>query len=286
MKLNILSHLVGKSGVYAIKNDINHKIYIGSAVCLRERFNGHRKSLKRKNHKNHILQNFYNKHGESAGLEFVLLEIVNDKKDLLKIEQWYFDKLLPFDDNGFNILKIAGSSLGVKRRKESVERWKKSMEGFVPLKGDNRKKIDFESKINISKGKCEWIPVAKYDLDGNFIAIYDSVFMAAQENKLSGIKVTAVCKSQRDSAGQFVWRYAPDYICANKIERYTHKWKQCYRVIQKLPSGEFVAMYESARDASEKGGFNKDCIQMVCTGVCKSHKGFIWEYEKKCNTSI
>lgn len=264
-------------GIYAIKSKIDHKFYIGSAVNLSKRYFIHLGDLVFSRHKNRKLQNFCDKYGIDK-IEFILLETVPNKKDLLKREQWYLDVLEPFDSRGFNICKIAGSSLGVKRSESYLEKRRQFLLGKKFRLG---KKLDRDGLIHASKVRVNWIPVAKYDLDGNFICVYESIYIAAEDTGTPRLKITNICKFERKRHKEFIWRYAPDYICPNKIEPYIGKRDaKPYPVIQKSLGGEIINIYESAATASKSGKFNKDYIQSVCYGRRKTHAGFIWEYQK------
>jgi group I intron endonuclease len=96
------------SGIYQIRCMPTGKIYIGSAVDLRERWEHHRQSLRRGDHRNLHLQNAWDKYGE-ASFEFSVLELV-DVPALLSAEQKWIDGTGCVDrDIGFNIYDIAGS---------------------------------------------------------------------------------------------------------------------------------------------------------------------------------
>ena len=99
------------TGIYAIENTVNGKMYVGSAVNLKQRKYGHFSGLQRGKHANAKLQNSYNKHGEGAFAFRPLL--VCRKEDLLFYEQLAIDK---YDavKTGYNIASVAGSVAGVK----------------------------------------------------------------------------------------------------------------------------------------------------------------------------
>ena len=64
-----------KCGVYAIRNLINGKVYIGSTTdSFRNRWNNHKKRLKKGTHYNKHLQSAYNKYGKD-NLVFQIIEI-------------------------------------------------------------------------------------------------------------------------------------------------------------------------------------------------------------------
>ncbi len=100
---NIPQEQAKLSGIYVIRNKINNKIYIGSAVNLQNRFWIHFSKLRANNHVNKHLQASFNKNGENS-FTFNLLELVEDKDQLINREQHYIDTLQPH----YNIAKQAG----------------------------------------------------------------------------------------------------------------------------------------------------------------------------------
>lgn len=126
----------GLSGIYKILNKENNKIYVGSASCLARRFSDHKCFLKKNSHKNKHLQNAWNKYGEKS-FEFIVIEYLPKEKNiLLEREQYFLDLYKSYDrEIGYNIEKIAGSSLGVKRSEETC------------------KKLSIIAKERIEKGK-------------------------------------------------------------------------------------------------------------------------------------
>jgi hypothetical protein len=77
------------SGVYQIRCKSNGKIYVGSAVNLRARWDTHRRDLRRGLHHNPYLQRAWDRCGES-GFELVVLEYVEVAR-LLDTEQLWID---------------------------------------------------------------------------------------------------------------------------------------------------------------------------------------------------
>jgi group I intron endonuclease len=131
-----------KVGVYIIRNTINNKIYIGSAVNILNRIKDHIKRLKSKTHKNKLLQNHFNKYGMC--FYFEVLEFCN-KEDLIEVEQFMLDKHLSYiRKNGFNINKIANSMLGFKHSEKTKSNWSAKRKGI---------RFSSESKKNMSESK-------------------------------------------------------------------------------------------------------------------------------------
>lgn len=94
------------SGIYAIIHEASGRIYIGSAVNIRDRWRGHRGSLNRGTHHSRHLQNAWSKYGGDA-FSFSILERC-DRAILILREQVYLDEVGP----AFNVCPTAGSSLG------------------------------------------------------------------------------------------------------------------------------------------------------------------------------
>lgn len=112
------------SGIYKIESKIKpERIYIGSAVNIDHRWNIHLFDLRRNKHHSLKLQRHYNRHGESDFQFSILLGC--EKKDLIDNEQFFIDSLIPY----FNICKIAGSSLGIKRSEEYKRNSSESRKG-------------------------------------------------------------------------------------------------------------------------------------------------------------
>jgi group I intron endonuclease len=99
----------GKSGIYHIYNIITGKSYIGSATDLSRRFSNNYsiKYLKYRSNNSRINRALLKYGYENFNLE--ILEYCN-KENVISREQYYLDLLKP----EYNILQIAGSSLGFK----------------------------------------------------------------------------------------------------------------------------------------------------------------------------
>ena len=116
-KQNILNDNKNKSGIYRWVNNLNGKSYIGSAISINVQFNEHYKGYK----SNKILQQAFLKYG-FINFSFQILEYtpagVNSLKTLLEREQFYFNLFQP----EYNILKNAGSSLGMKHSEVTIKK--------------------------------------------------------------------------------------------------------------------------------------------------------------------
>jgi len=107
-------------GIYSIRNTVNGKRYVGSAVNIAGRWRDHRRFLKAGTNKCAKLQAAWNKHGEDV-FEFLVLEYVEDRQELIAREQYWIDALEAVV-SGYNISPTAGNTLGVKHSDEMKAR--------------------------------------------------------------------------------------------------------------------------------------------------------------------
>lgn len=86
MQLLISPEDQNKAGIYAIRNNIDNRIYVGSAQKLISRYYAHKSSLLLHAHHAARLQQFVGQHGIHA-LRFELLELVEVGQELGALEQ-------------------------------------------------------------------------------------------------------------------------------------------------------------------------------------------------------
>ena len=145
--MNILTYK--QSGIYKITNTVNGKFYIGSAVDLKKRWGRHVSNLNLNINKSKKLQAAWNKYGQ-ARFVFTVVEYCK-KEILIEREQHYIDTLNP----EYNILQVAGSSLGFKQSPEEIERNRqrstgnKHLLGFV-FSAESRARMSASAKGNKS----------------------------------------------------------------------------------------------------------------------------------------
>ena len=133
-------HSLKQSGIYAIRNTVTGRVYVGSAIHLWRRWRGHRHHLKHGTHHAAILQRSWAKHGEDA-FTFEVLEFVPDKADLLVREQHWMDALgAAKRKTGMNSRPNASNNLGFKMSAKSRAQLSASQRG-KPRSPEYRAKI-------------------------------------------------------------------------------------------------------------------------------------------------
>ena len=140
-KVNIVKDNNKKSGIYCWTNKLNGKTYVGSSELLSRRFLLYY-NLNKISKSNMLINKALLKYGY-GNFSLEILEYC-EPKDLISREQYYLDLIKP----EYNILKIAGSSLGYRHTEETFIK-------FSQRTNEHRKGITFiqseETKAKISK---------------------------------------------------------------------------------------------------------------------------------------
>jgi group I intron endonuclease len=184
------------SGIYWIKNLVNHHIYVGSSLDIGKRWNNHRRCLRDKKKKYHAehLRNAFIKYGES-NFEFSILEKCGKDK-LLEREQFYIDNLKP----EYNSCKIAGSPIGIKWSKESRRKLSEKKKGLKMGEENPNAKIDFAIASEIRNiyaiKKCTHSFLAK-----RFGLSLITVYRVLKNKIWKDDNYVAVCGTKRNGGG-------------------------------------------------------------------------------------
>ena len=282
------------------------KIYIGQTQCLYKRFQDYRKPKANEYLMNAILK---------YGLENITVEIL-EKNVLLDLlderEQFYFDTLQPFGNNGYNICKEAGTTRGRKRPKEEMQGSIDYMTGrFGELnhfygkthsEESKQKQRDAklgkkQSKETVQKRIEEASKCIKqiYLKTKEFIAEFESITEAENKTGIKQCNISKVAnkiKNLRDgetitcSAGNFLWVFCDSEIPNNKIETgRTSMYKKIKQI--DLVTNELISEFESIAEASRKTNICSTSIANVVRKakykkygkeyIYKSAGGYFWE---------
>jgi group I intron endonuclease len=128
-----------KAGIYMFTNKLNNKQYIGSTIDLNKRISAYfqKSYLNHHRYKNYLIVKAINKYGIDNFYISILEYTDNIRFNLIKREQYWIDNIKP----EYNILQIAGSTLGYKHTEEAKLK--------ISLKKLGRK-LDLEVKRRIS----------------------------------------------------------------------------------------------------------------------------------------
>ena len=194
-----------KSGIYRWTNKLNNKIYIGSSINLSRRF----KEYYNYNHISDPKRNFpihsaLLKYGYSNfGLE--ILEYCNTS-NLINREQYYINLLKP----EYNILKTAGSVLGLKHSETTKELYrttrlgvkrskhlKLSRAGELVRNTGKTRVFSEETRLKLSANNHKSIAVNIRNTETGVVTTFSSQNKAAQFLGVSETTVRRFIKQQR-----------------------------------------------------------------------------------------
>src|SRR5947209_8622215 len=116
-----------RSGVYAIKNTVNSRMYVGSSNDMLVRWQCHISRLQQGKHHAHRLQQDWNEYGDHVFL-FEVLEVVEPITQLHVVEQKWIDELNPY----YNRRMTTGSTRRtIKPKKRVKELSKEHRQAFL-----------------------------------------------------------------------------------------------------------------------------------------------------------
>ena len=121
--------------------------------------------------------------------------------------------------------------------------------------------------------------VAKYDLNGNFICVFNSPLEAALSiNEKDSRGINDVCRFKQKTYRGFLWRYIDKEIIykIKGIEKTKHPL--CRKVGQYDLNGNLIKEFESISLAAKETNDKSSNISCVLTKRQNTSKGFIWKY--------
>lgn len=114
--------------------------------------------------------------------------------------------------------------------------------------------------------------VKQYDLDGNFIRIYNTIIEAALDTGVKDSSIVNCCAKRRNCCGGYMWCYADEEIVKPCKRRGT-------KVYQYDFEGNLVNVYNTAQEAADAVNASIQSIAMCCRGLTKSSRKYQWRYE-------
>jgi hypothetical protein len=151
--------------------------------------------------------------------------------------------------------------------------------GYIFLNTHNTNDLTEEFLIDYLKIK----PIYQYDLDGNFIAKYNSGMEAHRITKLPHTSITQNLRGEVGSVkNKFVFSYN------EKIEKYIKNTSPKKPVAQYDLDGKFIKVYISVTEAHKQTKISDSQIVQCCKRkiINKTAGGFIWRYYNDSKKNI
>ena len=136
------------------------------------------------------------------------------------------------------------------------------------------------------------IPILQYTLNGEFVAEYASMHIAADAINADAGHICDCCLGNRSYAYGFFWRYKDDEmynsakvrlqdkISASKKSRADKFTARALNVVQLDMNGKYIQTHQSSRLAAERVGSFRPMIINCCNGKISNVKGYKFMYER------
>lgn len=237
-----------KSGIYKITNPENQKFYIGSSYDIENRWRKHLEKLKKGNHPNIHFQRAWNR--KTSDFLFEKIEICELEK-LIEREQYYIDSLKPH----YNIEKIAGSSLGVKRRDSTKQKIRLANLGKKQsIETIEKRRQKLIGKVRTDEHKRKFSEAKKGDKN--------PIFKTGWVKQIEAMKKANIGSKRDKSTGE-------------NISKALSK-----SIVQLNLDGSLKQEWESASKVEKEIGWFNSLINRVCSGKAKTAYGYLWKFKK------
>lgn len=294
-------------GIYCIENRVNSKKYIGQSNDIYARWYNHKYCLNNNRHENNHLQNAWNKYGED-NFDFKILELCGE--DIIdEKEQYYISKFsTTIRENGYNL--DSGGNQNKRHSEETKQKISKAHIGKF-VSDETRKRISI-GRTGVMKGKDHpfygrKLPkehvelLRKYAKSRNGDKCYQArkvicintqeIFTTIKEASekyaeygVNEVNIGKCCKNKRRYCGRFAdntpiqWAYYEDgmiYTLKDDVDKYIGSSKP---IAQYDKDMNFIAYYESAREAERQTGIGYKMISRVCKGERPYTHGYIFQF--------
>ncbi len=254
-----------QSGVYKIVNKVNGKVYVGSAVNLKQRKYVHLSALRRGAHHSQHLQKAFNKYGEES-FNFIVLEIVPEQSKLIEREQYFMDLYHATDIKyGYNICLHAGNTIGIKASGETKRKMSQARRGQNNSFYGRHHSEETKQKLRITR--------AKYC--GINHPLYGKMMPEERKNKISQSLEGRFRGSDSPNYGKPKSEEIRNKIREDHLGKYTGGDNPHAKAVINLDTGE---IFGSQIEAAQFYNLNKISICNVCKGRAKTAGGYHWMY--------
>jgi len=261
-------------GIYKITNVFNGKFYIGSSVDLKKRKRDHMRELKNDIHRNERMQHSFNKYGVE-NFKFEIVELISERENLITLEQHWINETRSYDRNiGFNINRLAtgGGNYG-------------ETNGNYGRRG---------IKSALSK------QIVQIDIETlDVIKIWDSSMDIKRELKIHAGNICKMCiQAKKENvlrkSNGFYWCYKNDTPLIKQMKKFVPKKRtttgrdyleivgdknpRARKVVQISLVGEYIATYNTVKEAAEFIKVKPHCIYSNLSSKRSNSGGYKWMY--------
>jgi hypothetical protein len=196
----------GHPCIYMIKNTINNKIYIGSAIGHYRRKGQHYWMLRRNKHFNLHLQSSWNKYSENSFI-FQVIEFIDNLNNIEEKEEYWINYYNTLDNNyGYNARVNCKTNLGLKWPLESRRKFSDSKKG---------KKILHINYIKVAKNNMK--KVKALNIKTNEVLYFNSLKEAAIEMKVDPSSISKAVNHIKSKCKGYIWDFVEQSTLKNSV---------------------------------------------------------------------
>ena len=283
--------------IYKATNKINGKSYIGQTSQFRQRVWQHMRCYEKEDCLFHRALKEFGK----DNFEWEVLATCNTREESLRLERHYIEVFDTYH-NGYNenrggvgghnaraVVCLTLDGEFVKRYESSTDTIKDGFhdsdvllcckqihkyqcKGFVFMFEDEYLKNGARKYV---KPEYNTTPIIQCDMQGNFIARFNSVHEAAEKTNSCRTTISSVLTKSYKSANGFIFVYENEFpikdLSIYKVER---KGRKIAQVDAK--SGEIIKLFDRISDAGKELGVNYKSIHKVVDMPNRTAYGYKW----------
>lgn len=150
---------------------------------------------------------------------------------------------------------------------------------------DAKYNCNYGSLPDYRRDYCTSRAVRQFSLDGVYLAEYSSITKASIALGIRGSVISEVCKGTKGSAGGFLWIYSRPKAKELQSIDYLLGKRDRHKIVQLSLNGEFIALYNSVKEAAYAMGISSTSISFCVVGRSHTSCGFRWsrysDYKKQ-----
>ena len=287
--------------VYKVTNKVNNKVYVGRTLDFFKRITQHCKESESETSQLHM---DFKKYG-IENFTWEVLCIVDDKYEADKKEKEYIRLFGSLEPNGYN--KTGGGTSGVSWDTKPILCFEEDGTLIKKYESASQTVVDgffihgvidcCDHKATRCHGKVfmyeeEFLkngfmkreksyksfqhPVVQCDLQGNFIAEFDSVIEASRNTGIERPSISSNIIGQRKTTGGYIFVYKEDFPIKDLG---THSKKKKGRKVAQInpETNEQIAIYNSIAEAGRALGVNYKAIQRIVDRDNRTAYGYKWK---------
>ncbi|PGT01860.1 NUMOD1 domain-containing DNA-binding protein [Bacillus cereus] len=143
---------------------------------------------------------------------------------------------------------------------------------------------DFKDMMDDYQGRAfNAKPVVQLELDGSFIAEYESAAEAARVLGFNRGDISKVCVGSADSYFGYIWKFLDDYNNGSKNKALRERNVGKKSVLKLSMDGEILGTFKSIKEAADSISVMEPVLNSALNGRIFSTGGFRWTYDEEAN---